>query len=641
MSIPFQHTLEQAMQYHQAGQLAQAEAMYRQVLQQQSTHADALHLLGLLAHQAGHSEAGAALIQQAINYNPKAAGYYSNLALVWLGLKNYQKAAEAARQALELQPDFPEALNNLGLALLSLGEAAPRQPELLAQAEAALRQAVRQQAGYAEAWSNLARCLAARKELSEAEAAARMAARLDPSLSAAHASLGLALQEQNRAAEATEAFRAAAGLSNDADARRNLGWAYLQSGDTRQAIAELQESLKLEPSSAVTENLLGLAYQELEDYPAAIAHHRAAIRLQPEFAEAWSDLGKALKESGDFIQANEAFGKALQYQPDFALARFNRAYTRLLLGDFAGGWPDYEYRFQVREERPYLEDPRHPGHSAPAPSTWLAGGIAGKRLLLKTDQGIGDELFFLRFAPRLKQLGAWLASWPADKLGSILQRQRCLDQIIPPGGALPEVDHLVSVGDLPLLAAMRGAGDIPPPLPLSLLPASVDRMIHRLRAIGPPPYIGVTWWGGIPGTFGQRRQYYKAIPPRQLAEMLRPLPGHILVLQRNPKPHELAEFTEALGRPAHDFSALNDHLEDMLALLALLDDCIGVSNTNMHLRAGTGKPARVLASRNLDWRWQASGKESAWFPGFQVYRQSYDGHWDAALQELAANLKIV
>jgi len=84
---------------------------------------------------------------------------------------------------------------------------------------------------------------------------------------------------------------------------------------------------------------------------------------------------------------------------------------------------------------------------------------------------------------------------------------------------------------------------------------------------------------------------------------------------------------------------LNEDLEAMLALLALIDDYVGVSNTNMHLCAGAGRTARVLLPRPAEWRWMISGNESPWFPGFRVYRQSPVGDWGLAFDRLAQDLR--
>jgi hypothetical protein len=116
---------------------------------------------------------------------------------------------------------------------------------------------------------------------------------------------------------------------------------------------------------------------------------------------------------------------------------------------------------------------------------------------------------------------------------------------------------------------------------------------------------------------------------------MRGVTGTLLALQRDPQRGEIEELSARAAMPVHDLTALN---EDIEALLALIDDCIGVSNTNMHLRAGAGRTARALAPWPAEWRWMISGNESPWFPGFRVYRQDPDGDWSAALGRLQADL---
>ena len=132
---------------------------------------------------------------------------------------------------------------------------------------------------------------------------------------------------------------------------------------------------------------------------------------------------------------------------------------------------------------------------------------------------------------------------------------------------------------------------------------------------------------------------FKESPLAEIARALRVTPATVLVLQRQPQPGEIESFAQELGRPMHDLSALNDDLEQMLALLTLLDDYVGVSNTNMHLRAGAGKTAKVLVPAPPEWRWMAEGTESPWFPGFRVYRQGVDGSWDSAVKTLRQDLR--
>jgi hypothetical protein len=114
--------------------------------------------------------------------------------------------------------------------------------------------------------------------------------------------------------------------------------------------------------------------------------------------------------------------------------------------------------------------------------------------------------------------------------------------------------------------------------------------------------------------------------------------GTCIALQRDPAAGELEQLTNTLGRNVVDLTALNEDLEDMLALLASIDEYVAVSNTNVHLRAGVGKVTRVLVPSPPDWRWMDAGRASPWFPDCRIYRQSSSGDWNTALAELEADL---
>jgi hypothetical protein len=161
-----------------------------------------------------------------------------------------------------------------------------------------------------------------------------------------------------------------------------------------------------------------------------------------------------------------------------------------------------------------------------------------------------------------------------------------------------------------------------------------------MAALGPPPYIGLTWRAGVAPEEqrGTSWMLHKRIPLEDLGTALRRVEGTFVALQRRPHSGEIERLGGALGRPLHDLTALNEDLEGVLALLAVLDDYVGVSNTNVHLRAGTGRAARVLVPCPPEWRWMATGDESPWFPGFTVYRQGPDGDWSDALARLTRDL---
>ncbi|MDW8470036.1 MAG: hypothetical protein RML56_14840 [Burkholderiales bacterium] len=165
------------------------------------------------------------------------------------------------------------------------------------------------------------------------------------------------------------------------------------------------------------------------------------------------------------------------------------------------------------------------------------------------------------------------------------------------------------------------------------------REIARLIEGLPRPLVGLTWRAGTLPTKGRLGQFlFKAVPFEAFAQMAATLPGTLVVLQREPKAEEIARLRELCGERVADFSHLNPDLEAMHALLAEIDDYVGVSNTNMHLMAALGRTARVLVSRSLEFRWMAEGDESPWFPGFRIYRQKKGGGWSEPLSAAAADI---
>jgi hypothetical protein len=265
--------------------------------------------------------------------------------------------------------------------------------------------------------------------------------------------------------------------------------------------------------------------------------------------------------------------------------------------------------------------------------------LPARRVLLLPEQGLGDQLFFLRFAARLRERAAFVAFDCPTKLWPLLERSDIIDELCAGEGARSSFEIELPVGDLPELLE---DWTTPPAFPIAAPRGAAWR--ERLAALGPAPYLGVTWRGGTKRDkdveFARHGQepLYKDIAIEPLAATLRKWRGTVLVLQRLPLPAELELFCRSLGRQAHNLSALNDDLEDMAAVLSLIDEYVGVSNTNMHIRAGLGKTARVLVPFPPEFRWMHAGEAAPWFPGFTVYRQSPQREWAAALDKLQQDI---
>jgi Tfp pilus assembly protein PilF len=450
---------------------------------------------------------------------------------------------------------------------------------------------------------------------------------------------GGVLHALGRHQEAIKILRRALSVKADAASlHTNLASSYAALGDTEAALTSYRRALALDPHNADTHTNLGALLLGRGEIETAIALHRRALELNPGHSVAHFNFGSAVRALGCYDEAIEHYGHAIDARRGFADAYFNRAAVRLLRGKLGDGWRDYEWRVEAQTGKPYIADPRAPGKMLPKPSTLVPLELRGKRLLILRDQGLGDEIFFLRFAAKLKLRGASLAAAPNPKLAGMLGRTGVFDAVLQTGDAAPDFDQVVLAGDLPLLAGCETTGDIPPPLRLRPLDDAVRALRARLTAAGAGPWLGLSWRAGDPAPAVRLLTLVKEIALAELAAGVAVWPGSIAILQRAPRNGEIAQIRRLISRPVLDLSALNEDLEQMLALLLLLDEYAGVSNTNMHLRAGLGLNARVLVPDPPEWRWMDRGTASPWFPGFRVYRQDRGAGWGGALSELSADL---
>jgi tetratricopeptide (TPR) repeat protein len=219
-----------AVQHHQAGRLQAAEQIYRQILALQPDHADALHLLGVIAYQAGKHEAAVQYIERAIRLKGAEAAFHSDLGNALGGQGKLDEAVACYRRALELNPGYVEAHNNLGNALEDQGK-----PD---EAVACYRRALELKPDFAEAHNNLGIALKNQGKFEEAVACYRRALQRKPDFAEAHSNLGFALQDLGKVDEAVACYRRALELKPEfAEAQNNLASAFTCQGKLDEAVA--------------------------------------------------------------------------------------------------------------------------------------------------------------------------------------------------------------------------------------------------------------------------------------------------------------------------------------------------------------------------------------------------------------------
>jgi protein O-GlcNAc transferase len=238
-----------AIQHHQSGRLQAAEQIYRQIISAEPNHADAIHLLGLIAHQVGNHGMALEYIGRAIGLKGNDAGFHYNLGAVYVALRRLPESVACYHRALELKPDYALAHNNLGIALKDQGK--------LDEAVACYHRALKLKPDYAEAHINLGNALREQGKLDESVACYHRALALKPDFAGAHNNLGVALKDQGKLDEAVASYRRVLELKPDnADAHTNLGLALSEQGKLDAAVACYQRALELKPDLAGTHSNL-------------------------------------------------------------------------------------------------------------------------------------------------------------------------------------------------------------------------------------------------------------------------------------------------------------------------------------------------------------------------------------------------
>lgn len=335
--------LQLAVQHQQAGRLAQAEAVLRQILQQRPNDAEALHQLGIVAFQAGKMPLAVQLIERALRINPNVHLYLANVAEMYRRLGQPQKAIAYGQRAIALKEDAADAHNNLGIAYfdtaayetaigcydraiglkprfveaISNRANALRQLKRHAEAETEYRRAIALAPAYAEAHNNLGSVLRDQGRHAESEGAYRRAVELKPHYIEASNNLVLALREQKKYDEAIATANGALKLdARNADALSYLGAVYVDQKKPDAALEVLRRSLTIAPDKAETHNMLGRALFDSNEPEKAAEAYRRAIALKPDLADPHNNLGNVLKELGRFDEALESFDTALALEPD-------------------------------------------------------------------------------------------------------------------------------------------------------------------------------------------------------------------------------------------------------------------------------------------------------------------------------------
>lgn len=572
-TLTLPQALGRAASAYQAGAVAEAESLCRQIVAADPNFFLAQFLLGAAQARLGKYDLALASYDRALALQADHAEALYNRGNTLKALSRFEDAIASYDRALAAKPDYAEALNNRGVAQQALGR--------LDQALASHQRAVALRPAYAEAIRNAALLLQTLRRFDDALAAYDRLVALAPNDAAAWNDRGIVLFELRRFAEAQ---------------------------------ASHEHALALRPDYPEAHNNHGNALKALNRFEDAIASYNRALALRPLYAYALNNRGIAQMELRHVDAALSDYRRAVAARPDFADAHYNEALCCLLSGDLARGWEKSEWRWESSES---VGDKR-----SLAQPMWRGEDIAGKTILLHPEQGLGDTIHFCRYVPMVEARGARVIFEVERPLRALMGTLDSGAEIVAQGDPLPTFDLYCPLLSLPGAFGTR-IETVSAAVPyLRAAPNDVSAWAARL-APHRRPRIGLAWSGRA----GHKNDHNRSMPLAMLAPLFA-LDATFIVVQKDIRAvdaplvaERLLDYGESLG----DFT-------DTAALMQNLDLVISVDTSVAHLAGALARPVWVLLPFTPDWRWLLDRTDSPWYPTARLFRQSTTRRWDPVVR---------
>lgn len=577
--------------YKLQGDLNAAIDSYHKALVLKPDYPEIHFNLGVSLQEKGELEAALISYKKAIEVNPESLKALNNIGIVFRELGDLNSAIASYKKVLDFQPDNPTAHNNLANALRESGD------------------------------------------LDAAIVSFNRALEFSPDYSEAYYNKGLAQKEQGDFHAAIASFNKALALNSSyPEAHYSLGNAFYELGDLAAAIDSYGKAIKLQFVYPDAHYNLGVAFQQQGDLDAAIDSYNNALELDSSYPEAHYNLGNVFNELGDLSTALESYNKALELKPDYPDAHWNSSLTMLLGGDYKNGWRKYECRFEKTSEFSNL-------HALPKCRLWNGSKLeTGAKILLVSEQGLGDTLQFMRYAIVLKEHGASVSICAQPKLHSLIKASGLDDSPLA-----PEEANTLSDGQWkPLLSVPRHL-EVSPGNPLITEPyiKTTDELIakwERILSAEQRPVVGINWQGN-PNT---ETNWLRG--RSLLLETFAPITTNsqiaLLSLQKGFGSEQLVScsFKDRFVRCQDQINDTWDFLETA-AIIANCDLVITCDTSVAHLAGGMGKTTWLLLSKVPEWRWGLEGDTTFWYPSMRLFRQREKGNWDEVLDRVSKALE--
>jgi len=437
--------------------------------------------------------------------------------------------------------------------------------------------------------------------------------------------LAVALKSLGRFEEAIDTCEKALQLKPDyADACYNMANALASLGRCADALEKYRKALSFKSDDPFIYYNIGVAMQKLDQHAEAVENFRRTIRLNHNAAEVYSAMAASQQVLGQYTEAIDSFRRALRLKPDSHKIHADLGMVLLKTGDFIEGWNHYCWRLC---DNPWLQQYNHK-------PCWDGSNFQGKRLIIRCEQGLGDNIQFIRYLPMVKARGGTVIFEVYNQLRDLLKSFAGIDQlqqVRPDSKPSTEFDYYSALLDLP-----RIFGTTPQTIPADVPyiyadPIKVEYWRDRLNSSDFK--VGIVW-AGNPSHTNDHHRSCKLEEFRSLAE----IPSvRLYSLQKGAAAEQIKDLTGEIT-----ITNLADELGDLsdtAAVIENLDLIISVDTAALHLAGAMGRPTWAVFCATGDWRWLAGRDDSPWYPTIRIFQQEKLGDWKPVFQVVADELK--
>lgn len=579
MELIIEKALQEAMAAHNEGKLQDAERLYRLVLKFNPKHPDANHNLGLLAALECKTDIALPFFRAALEAHPKEGKYWVSYIDALIQEQQLENAKHAIQQVMQLGLDgkiLHSWKEKLAAITAGRGEnsSSPSQRQI----------------------NNLLHHYRDGR-FSDAEALAISITKEFPLHQFGWKALGAICGETGRIRESLLPNKLSVQLApNDAQAHYNLGITLKKLGELSEAEACYKQAIALKQDHAEAFYNLGITLKELGRLDEATSSYQQAIVLKPSHAEAHNNLGNIFDELGRLDKAEACFKQAIALKPDYAEAHHNLSFILLNSGRLKEGLDENEWR--LKAPRGVIRN-RH----FPNPMWDVQKSLQSKRILLWSEQGIGDTLNWASCIPLVASLAGHTILECQEKIVSLLARSFPDIEVKAEDRSMDskrdDFDFHLPMGSLYRQFFPNISENLNVAAYLIPDPARVKFWRKRLGSLGEGPYIGISWKSSKVSPF--RLKHY---PPILEWSRVLTIPDVTFInLQYSDFTDDLNDIRNKLGVTINNFDDLDlyNDVDDVVALCAALDMVVSTKVTPLIFSSGVGTPTKVANWRQSSW----------------------------------------